>query len=225
LHKNNDQSTLYIMKRWQVIALCAAVVAVAAYFYFYRGGFGLGSRSAATGDMAGAHAAKIQWQTISRPDEGFRLDMPADPKDLQVPAYNEMGGTEPVKMLFSSPDGDTTFAVTWQDNPPVARVNNRAPERTLDQARDGMLSRTQTTLVSESRLTSLPYPGRDITAKNSEGGFLDARLLYVNDRLYTLMALFPTQNARREQDVIRFFNSFSPLRVSPTLPEAAQKGT
>src|SRR6185437_7297228 len=196
------------MKRWQVITLCAAVVAAAAYFYFYRGGFGFGggrSAAPAQGDLAGSQSAKIQWQTISRPEEGFRLDMPADPKDVQVPAYNEMGGTEPIKMLFSIPDGDTTFAVTWQDNPPVARVNNRVPERTLDQARDGMLARTQTTLVSESKLTSLPYPGRDITAKNSEGGFLDARLLYVNDRLYTLLALFPTQGARHEQDVVRFF--------------------
>jgi hypothetical protein len=216
------------MKRWQIIALCAAVVAVAAYFYFYRGGFGFGgshSGAPVQGDVAGAQPAKIQWQVISRPDEGFRLDMPADPKDVQVPAYNEMGGTEPVKMLFSSPDGDTTFAVTWQDNPPVARVNNRVPESTLDQARDGMLARTQTRLVSESKLTSLPYPGRDITAKNSGGGFLDARLLYVNDRLYTLMALFPAQNARQEQDVVRFFNSFTPLRVSSTLPEASPKGT
>jgi hypothetical protein len=216
------------MKRWQVLALWAAAVAVAAYFYFYRGGFGLGgSHSGATGqgEVAGAQPAKIQWQVISRPDEGFRVDMPADPKDVQVPAYNEVGGTEPVKMLFSSPDGDTTFAVTWQDNPPVARVNNRVPERTLDQARDGMLARTQTTLVTESKLTNLPYPGRDISAKNSEGGFLDARLLYVNDRLYTLMALFPTQSARHEQDVIRFFNSFSPQRVSQTLPEATPKGT
>jgi len=214
------------MKRWQVIALCAAVVVVAAYFYFYRGGLGR-SHSGATGqgEVAGAQPAKIQWQIISRPDEGFRVDMPADPKDLQVPAYNEAGGTEPVRMLVSSPDGDTTFAVTWEDNPPVARVNNRVPERTLDQARDGMLARTQSTLVTESKLTTLPFPGRDITAKNSEGGFLEARLLYMNDRLYTLMALFPTQNARHEQDVSRFFNSFTPLRVSPTLPEAAPKGT
>jgi hypothetical protein len=107
----------------------------------------------------------------------------------------------------------------------VARVNNRSAERTLDQARDGMISRTQTTLVSESKLTTLPYPGREITAKNSEGGFLEARLLYVNDRLYTLMALFPSQNARREQDVVRFFNSFTPLRVGSRLPEASPKGT
>jgi hypothetical protein len=216
------------MKRWRVIALCAALIAVAAYFYFYRGGFGFGathSGAPAQGDMAGSRPAKIQWQSISRPDEGFRLDMPSDPKDLQVPAHNEAGGTEPVKMLVSSPDGDTTFAVTWEDNPPVARVNNRSPERTLDQARDGMISRTQTTLVSESKLTALPYPGREITAKNSEGGFLEARLLYVNDRLYTLMALFPSQNARREQDVVRFFNSFTPLRVSSTLPKASPKGT
>ena len=129
-----------------------------------------------------------------------------------------------MKMLFASPDGDTTFAATWEDNPPVARVNDRVPDRTLQQARDGILTRTRTSLVTQTQITNVGYPALDMTAKNSEGGYLDARLIYLNDRLYTLMALFPTTNARREQDVIRFYNSFAPLRVGTKLPEATQGG-
>jgi hypothetical protein len=216
------------MKRWQIVALIVAGLLIVAYIYFYRGGFGAGGTR--SGEAAGTSSeegdgrpARVTWQTVNREDDGFKLEMPADPRDLQIPAYNETGGSEPVKMLFSNPDGDTTFAVTWEDNPPVARVNGRSPEKTLEQARDGMLARTQTTLVREGHATASGYPARDITAKNSGGGYLDARLIYANDRLYTLMVVYPSISARREQDVIRFYNSFTILRA-PTAVAPETKG-
>ena len=210
------------MKRWQVIAVVVALVAVGAYFYFYRGFRPGMPLSVAGGESAGS--AQIRWQSVTRPDDGFKIEMPADPKETQVPAYNEMGGTEPVRLLYCSPDADTLFALAWGDNPPVSRVNHRVPEPTLNQARDGLLQRTQTTLVTETKTIDQGFPARDITARNSGGGFLDARFVLVNDRLYTLMALYPSMNARREQDVVRFFNSFTPSTISTTLPSAPPKG-
>jgi hypothetical protein len=212
------------MKRWQVIALVVALVGVGAYFYFYRG-FRPGVTHVGSGASdGGSSGTPTRWQFISRPDDGFRLEMPSEPKETQVPAYNEMGGSEPVKMLYSSLDADTMFAIAWGDNPPVARVNNRATELTLDQARDGMLARTQTTLMSENKTIANGFPARDITAKNAGGGFLDARFVLVNDRLYTLMALYPSMKVRREQDVTRFYNSFTPASVGTDLPQASPKG-
>ena len=116
-------------------------------------------------------------------------------------------------MIESTSNDDTIYAVTWQDDPPIARVNNSVPDRTLGQAQDGMLSRTQTTLMSQTRIVSGGYPGREILARNASGGILNARLIYAQlpgakGRLYTLMALFPTAGARHEEDVTRFFNSF-----------------
>jgi hypothetical protein len=211
------------MKRWHVIALVLALVGVGAYFYFYRG-FRLGSRGGSGAGGEGANSAQMSWQSVNRPDEGFKIELPADPKEIQVPAYNEMGGTEPVNLLYASPDADTMFALAWGDNPPVARVNHRAPDLTLDQARDGMLARTQTTLASESKSLDQGFPARDITARNAGGGLLDARFVLVNDRLYTLMALYPSTGARHEQDVVRFYNSFTPSTISTTLPSAPPKG-
>jgi hypothetical protein len=53
---------------------------------------------------------------------------------------------------------------------------------------------------------------------------LNVRLIYTGERLYTLMALFNSSNTRREQDVIRFYNSFAPSRVpGQTLPLAAPR--
>ena len=157
--------------------------------------------------------AQIEWRLMNRPADGFRVELPAGPKESEVPVYTESGDTEHVKMLSSSPDGDTVYAVTWLDNPPIARVNNNVPNRTLDQARDGMLAHTHATLMSETPITSGGSPGREILAHNSGGGVLNARLIYVqsfgkHDRLYTLMALFPATGARHDQDVSHFFNSF-----------------
>lgn len=218
------------MKRWQTFALVAAGVAVAGYVYYTRSGANFdfsGGRTSSSGsgsaDTPGApgHPAHMEWRTINRPDDGFTVEMPAEAKELQVPAYNEAGSTEPVKMLFANPDGDTTFAISWADNPPVARVNGSNPDKTLDMARDGMLTRTRTTLSNETRSMMAGFPARTITARNSDGGVLDARLILRGGRLYTLMALFPSAGVRREQDVTRFFNSFAPSRMPGTsLPPA-----
>jgi len=126
-------------------------------------------------------------------------------------------------MIVASPNGDITFAVSCQDNPPVARIAQSA-ERTLNLARDGMLARTETTILSESRGFYRDYPSVDVLARNNGGGILDALLIMAENRLYTLMALFPTASARGERDVNHFFDSFVPARPS-TIPETMPAAT
>lgn len=150
----------------------------------------------------------IEWQKVDRSADGFKVEMPADIKEIQIPAYNETGGTDKVNMIFSNPGAETTYSVAWEDNPPVARVDQRIPERTLESARNGAIARTQTTLVNESATNSQGFPGREFTARNSGGGVLDSRLIYAGSRLYMLIAAFPSAGARRDRDVSRFFNSF-----------------
>jgi len=198
----------------------------------HRGDLGLGSLfhsrgagEAATADLAedSSRPARMSWQTVERQNDGFKLELPSDPKDLQVPAYNEVGGAEPVRMIVANPDGETTFAVTWQDNPPVARVN-RSPERTLNMARDGMLARTQTSITGETRGLQRGNPSLDVNARNAGGGVLNARLILAGNRLYMLIALFPSASARREKDVTQFFDSFvssPPPAIPETMPAAS----
>ena len=220
--------TLIAVKNWPYILIVLIVVAGAGYLvYSDRQRLGLGhtlkpgSASESAGEStSGVSAAlnvlkpsKAKWRSISRPTDGFAIELPAGTRDSEAPAFNETGGTESVKMLESTSDDNTIYALTWQDDPPVARINNNAPDRTLDQAQDGMLNRTQTTLMSQTRIVSGGSPGREILARNASGGVLNARLIYTQlpgakGRLYILMALFPTAGARREQDVTRFFNSF-----------------
>jgi hypothetical protein len=204
------------VKRWHYVALAAAL-AVAGYLYV-QGGTVLGKLlSSSSGRGAGPLSAG-QWHTIQRPGDGFKVDLPGEDKDLQVPAYNETGGSEPVHMLLASPSGDVTYAVTWEDNPPVARVSHSI-DRTFYMARDGMLARTETTIVSETRGFYRDYPSLDVLARNSPGGILNARFIMADNRLYMLLAVFPSSTARRERDVNRFFDSFVPARP-PGIPES-----
>jgi hypothetical protein len=156
-----------------------------------------------------AHPVNIVWQKVDRSAEGFRVEMPIDVKQIQIPAYNETGGTDQVNMIFSNPDAETTFSVAWADNPPVARVNSRSAERTLEMAQDGAVARTQTTLTNEAVNTTQGFPGKEFAARNSGGGVMSSRLVYAGTRLYMLNAAFPSAEARRDRDVSRFFNSFS----------------
>ncbi len=170
-------------------------------------------------------AARPQWHTLERPGDGFKVDLPGDDKYLQVPAHNEAGGSETVHMLVAKPDGDVTYAVTWEDNPPVARVSHSI-DRTLYMARDGMLARTETTIVSETRGFHRDYPSLDVLARNNAGGILNARLIMAENRLYVLFAMFPSSSARTDRDVNRFFNSIVPARpagIPDTVPAASQE--
>jgi hypothetical protein len=204
------------MKRWVWILVVVALFAVGWYYFGYRPRPKIKpTQSAATSQGAGSNqnaiqAATITWQTVERPQAGIKVEMPAGAKDLEVPAYNRNGTAEQVEMVASNPDPDTTYALGWENDPPVARANRHDPERTLKAARDGMLARTQTSLIQESELKVAGFPALDLTARNTGGGILDARLIYANGRLYSLIAAFPALGARRQKDVDRFYQSFMP---------------
>ena len=225
------------MKRSRYIVLAGLLIAGIVCVYLYRQELGLGgphtfgSSTGLSSDQAASSTvrpARMNWQAVNRPKDGFKLEMPADTREIQVPAYNENGGSETINMILANPDGATAFAVAWADNPPVVRVNNRAPDRTLDMARDGALTRTQTSLVSERRIAPGGFPARDFVARNVGGGVMDSRLLYAGNRLYMLIAVFPSMSARREQDVTRFFNSFTAsgaTGIPETLPLGSALGS
>ncbi len=216
MHNGPGLDTLEVVKRWQYIFLLGVGALGIVYVYLHRQELGLAGPPKSTHTestnpalaSSSSRPAPITWAVVNRPQDGFSVEMPTDVKEIQIPAYNENGGTDQVNMVFSNPDAETTFSVSWADNPPVVRANARSPERIINMARDEALARTQTSLVRETKATQGGFEARDILARNAGGGVLDTRLIYTGERLYMLTAAFPSMNARREQDVIRFFNSF-----------------
>jgi hypothetical protein len=214
------------VKRWQIIALAVILALGIGYVILHPRQFGLAGPHATGADgnrnpvpaAPVLHPAKIEWQQVDRTSDGFRVEMPAGVKQIQIPAYTETGGIEQMNMIFSNPGAETAFSVTWQDNPAVARVSNRAPDRTLEMARDGAIARTQTTLVSDSATSTQGFPGRTFEAINNDGGVMNSRLIYAGSRLYMLIATFPSVSARRDRDVTLFFNSFTITSASGSTP-------
>jgi hypothetical protein len=168
---------------------------------------------------------QLEWQPVNEETLGFKLEMPGEPKRIVVQATNEAGTNEPISMLLAKPDNERSYAIAWADKPPVARMNDLVPDKTLDQAREGALNRTETTLVSEIRSNPQGYPGRDVVAHNVGGGVMDTRFVYAGTRLYMLIATAPSPSARHEEEVIHFFNSFAIARntqIPETLPAATR---
>lgn len=209
------------MKRPVYVALGTLVVAAIVYcIYVYRVELGiagpvkpLGNESAGEA-VSGPRPAQIEWQTVDRTLDGFRVQMPAGADETLVPAYNERGGVEEVNMLIASPGPDTSYAVAWADHPPVERAGSKDAQKTLDLARDGALARTQTVLTGQSMTHIDGYSVCQFSGRNDQGGILNAHLVLAGTHLYMLIATFPAASARREADVNRFFDSFKLTQAS-----------
>ena len=223
------------MKLWHYFAAVALILVVVYYVYLHRQDLGLAQSHAEVISDTGtprldtnestpgtmARVGHFNWQVVNRASEGFKVEMPAEVKRTQVPAFNEKGASDEISMIICSPDADSTYSVSWADDPPVVRMSDHTPDRILETAKQGALARTQTTQVSETRTNPGGNPGRDFVGRNAGGGGISARLIYTGKRLYLLTASFPSDSARRDQDIARFFNSFSITSAAPTstIPE------
>ena len=216
------------MKRMYLSMIAILVFIGAVYAWRYHRNLGFLNQwlpsHATEGIIQPLPGAQLEWRPVEDASIGFKVEMPGDPQRIAVQATSETGGNEPISMLLVKPDSDRTYAIAWAEKPPVARMNDLVPDKTLDQARDGALNRTQTTLVSEIRSNPQGYPGRDVVAHNVGGGILDTRLIYAGPRLYMLIATAPSAAARHEQDVIHFFNSFA-IAANTQIPETIPAST
>jgi hypothetical protein len=221
------------MKRAYLYVVAILVLIGAVYLWGHRNDFSFLSEwlptRATEGLIQTATGKQLEWHSIDDSSGGanlgFKVEMPGEPKRIVVQATNEAGNNEPVSMLLVKPDSERTYAIAWAEKPPVARMNDLVPDKTLDQARDGALNKTTTTLISEIRSNPQGFPGRDVVAHNAGGGVLDTRFIYANPRLYMLIATAPSAAARHEDEVIRFFNSFaidSNTQIPETIPAATQ---
>jgi hypothetical protein len=203
------------VKRWPYIVLVLILILGAVYVYRHRQDWGLvspagnGESGSAGLPSASPRPANIAWQPVDRTSDGFKVEMPSGISQIQVPAYNEHGSSEQVDMIYTYPDTETSYSVAWAADPPIERINSEVPARTLAMARDDAMERTQTTLVTESEISQQGFRARDFSARNLGGGVFNARMVLARKRLYMLTATFPSASARRDQDVSRFFNSFS----------------
>jgi hypothetical protein len=210
-----ERGTLESVKRLLYLLLALILVAGLYVLYQHRDllGFGPhpagGSQPQTAASGAAGSSPQIVWQSLDHTPDGFKVDMPQDVKQIEVPAYTEQGGVENVDMIYAYPDTNTSYSVAWKADPPVERFNRNVPDSTLDMALSDALARSQTVLIDQSQISQQGFPGRQFSARNANGGVLVTRLVLARGRLYMLTAAFPTEGARRDEDVARFYNSFT----------------
>ena len=91
-------------KKWYILIVVVLLAVGCYYLYEHWGDF-----TGASAEPSEPNApARIVWTPIDRSGEGFRLQMPAGSHEIQVPAYNENGGTDQVSMLYAYPDSATS---------------------------------------------------------------------------------------------------------------------
>jgi hypothetical protein len=212
------------MRAASIVVGIVVIAAILYSAYYYRIELGLvrpanpQTLERAGSELPASSGQTPGWQLIDRPADGFRIEMPsgtAGVTETRIPAFAGDGIVEPVETIEASPGPETTFAVSWADNPPVERASSEDAQRTFDLARDGALARTRTTLTGESRSSSGGLAVRDFAARNNDGGVLSARLILAGTRLYMLTAALPASGPRHDEDVSRFFNSFSIVLAPP----------
>jgi hypothetical protein len=207
-----------VIRAATLILAILVVAAVADCVYYYRIELGLvkpqtpSETYVAPSTGAESRSSQTVWQTVDRSADGFRVEMPADVTESHAPAYTTLGVARRVEMLQASPSPGETFAISWDDNPPVRQAARQDAGHTLDLALNGALARTQTVLITQSRSTYAGYDSRDFIARG-DGGIMQARLVMAGSRLFLLIASFPSQGPQHDTDVGRFFNS---LAVSGT---------
>jgi hypothetical protein len=202
------------VKRFYILVLGCILVAGGAYIYFHRQVLGI--FHSPTVSAPPIKPITISWSSVDRSREGFKLEMPADTREIEVPAYNESGTAEQVEMIYAYPDPSISFSISWADKPPVMRAAADNADKTFEDARNGALARTQSVLVSEALSTRQGFPVHDFIGRNQSGGVFNARLMLAERRLYLLMVSFPSAGARRDEDVNHFFDSFHVMSTAPS---------
>jgi hypothetical protein len=236
LHRIDKIGHPLSVKHWRYFVAVVLCLVIIYYVYIHRQDLGLvrphaevisdssAPRSDSTEPAAvpALRVGSFNWRAVNRASEGFRVEMPADVRKTQVPAYNDRGGSEEISMIIANPDADSSYSVSWADDPPVIRNSDHTADHILEIAKQGALARTQTTQVTETRTNPGGNPGRDFVGRNAGGGGISARLICAGRRLYMLTATFPSDSARRDQDIARFFNSFSITGASAasSIPES-----
>lgn len=209
------------MKKRSYLYILMVILAAAGYYVrehweqWQRNSFTIVS---STKGINTEHSGKsvVKWQMSNQASYGFQIEVPSTPVETTALATNEHGAHEPVKMLMAHPDANSTFAIAWEDNPPVARVHGDEVDAIFDAARTQAIDATYTAQLSERRDTDQGYPARQFVAKNSNGGYLDARFIWASPRLYMLIATYPSDQDRNEADITHFFQSFKVVRGKTT---------
>ena len=149
---------------------------------------------------------KLATFTEFRSDEGrFTVLMPGKPKAQNQVLDTPVGKVDMV--MFTAGSNKAGCVVAYADYP-AQLINTTDPQKTLDGARDGAVKNVNGRLVSETSIYFHGLPARDVRIEIPGKAFVTGRFILASPRFYELLFIAPTDTGR-EQDISKFFNSFT----------------
>jgi hypothetical protein len=159
--------------------------------------------AAAASDAAPRAGTPAGWREFQIPAGRFKVLMPGTPKTSRQTIPTDIGKVASTRYTVTDA-ANVTYDVLLNDYPKtgIAKAN---PHKLLDSVRDGLMYQTKGKLISDRRMTLATFPGRDLEIMGIEDQHFRVRLVWVETRLYQIMAVTPGQ-PRPEANV--FFDSF-----------------
>lgn len=164
---------------------------------------GLYFRGTLTGSSANSSSLSSFTEFVSK--EGrFKVSFPGTPKEKTQSALGMK-----FKMYLAE-EKDGIFGVAYVDLPGADTIKSNQAEAALTNARKGMLSNMNATLIKEDRITlEGKYPGREIRADvPSKGAEMYSSIYLVHNRAYQVMILGKTEWLSSDK-ARKFLNSFA----------------
>ena len=146
--------------------------------------------------------SRAEWTTVSSPEGGFEVEMPAVPELARHTVDTVVGPLE--FTVHSARLGSASYQIIWVEYPEGAIED---AEAVLDAARDGAVARSGSRLVREDRIALDGHPGREIEL-DVQGRIIGLdRLFLVGNRLYQILLAGDAGDLRSEE-ATRFLESF-----------------
>jgi hypothetical protein len=129
------------------------------------------------------------WREFGIPAGRFQVLMPGAPKTTRQTIRTDIGNVAATRYTVTDAS-NVTYDVLLNDYPPSG-IAKATPQKLLEGARDGLMYQTQGRMMSDKPVTLDGFPGRDLEIMGANGSHYRARLVWVDSRLYQVMAVTP----------------------------------
>ena len=151
-------------------------------------------------------SAKIKMQSFNSPEGKFSIMGPPQFQKNSQSIPTKVGNIELVTYTSSDSKSGTAFIVGYSDYPAeLVKLSN--PQKLLESAKNGQVSKTKGKLVSEKQISIQGYPGIEVQIASEMGVTLYGRLYMIENRLYQILSAVPSSQ-KLDNEIAQYLESF-----------------
>ena len=173
-----------------------------------------GIRSAQAQSAPDSEALTNDWYDYTASDRSYKVKFPAQPTEQNLSADSVIGPLKFILAVYNDKTRQRSYATgsyKYPINP--ARYN---VEKGLDGARDKSAQDSNSTIISEIKLSLNGIPGREITMRSSKTGEATLMRTFIDPSgpiIYTALVVAADGNINFPE-ARAFINSFAPIKSS-----------